>query len=63
MFAKLKQKLNVEVANPTDVVGEKTVKVHGPGLASPVSVDSQSRSSADYLCFVKTSELTVQMSY
>jgi len=45
MFAKLKQKLNVEVANPTDVVGEKTVKVHGPGLASPVSADSQSRSS------------------
>ncbi|KAI0211541.1 hypothetical protein LSAT2_003644 [Lamellibrachia satsuma] len=42
MFTKLKQKLNVEVANPMDVAGDRTVKVHGPGLASPVSAECQS---------------------
>ena len=46
MFTKLKQKLNVEVANPTDVAGDRTVKVHGPGLASPVSAECQSMFSA-----------------
>ena len=41
MFTKLKKKLNVEVANPSEVVGDRTAKVHGPGLASPVATEWQ----------------------
>ena len=41
MFTKLKKKLNVEVANPAEVVADRTANVHGPGLASPVATEWQ----------------------